>query len=1209
MVGVAMTASAALPWQQASGYRVAPVDPAKPGKTGFTLLSPADTGVAFTNVLPDSRSMANANLMNGSGVAVGDYDGDGLADIYLCNLNGTNVLYKNLGNWKFKDVTAEAGVACVGQTSTGAVFADVNGDGLLDLIVTSMGGPHAMFINQGNGKFINTIQTCGITSKFGATSIALADINGDGALDLYICNYGVDSIFRSGGAPPIKYDKDGRPSVMGRYGKRIKFVGDMMFELGEPGALYLNDGKGNFTQLPWKGGTVFTDEHGKALTEEPWDQGLSVIFRDMNGDGAPDIYTCNDAFTPDRCWINDGKGHFRALPNRALRQTSYFSMGADFADIDRDGIDDLLVVDMQSRQHSLRMTQQGVMNPQEHLIGDLDGITQLRRNTLFHGRGDGTYAEVANFAGVASSDWTWSTMFIDVDLDGWEDFLISNGFERNVDDMDTKEKIAALGNKTVSAQRKATLLFPKLVTPNMAFRNKHDLSFEEVGKSWGFDSKEVSNGMAFGDFDNDGDLDVVVNCLNGPALLYRNDSAAPRLAVRLKGKTPNTQGIGAKLKVMGGPVTQTQEVMSGGRFLSGDDPIRVFAAGQATALDVEVTWRNGSQSLVKGVKPNSYLEVDETGAVPSPATAAKKESPLFVERPDLLEHLHHEDVFDDFARQPLLPHKLTQSGPGVAWFDFDGDGVDELIVGASRGAAPSIFKRDPAGKFVPMNPPLASSMVGQREQTTILGWTPKPGQRELLVGASSWVDGNTNGPAVFVFALQNGGWNSRLALPMADAVGPMALADVNGDGSLDLFVGGRAVPGRFPQAASSALFFNKGGALERSAANDGVFKNVGLVNGAIFTDLNGDGQPDLVLACEWGPVRVFLNNRGVFTEATKSLGLDKLTGWWTSVAAGDIDGDGRMDLIVGNWGLNTPYTASPTTPARLFHGDFTGQGGVDIIEAYDPPDLGKTAPFRNLTFISTGLPGLRAKVSSHQAYAASSVAELLGDKFATAQQLQATTLATTLLLNRGDHFEAVALPAEAQFAPVFGICIADFDGDGHEDVFLAQNFSATRGTEAVFNAGRGLLLRGGANGVLQPVRGEASGIKIYGDQRGAAVGDFDGDGRIDLVVSQNGNATKLLQNQQGKPGLRVRLAGPAGNPTGVGAQLWWKEGTPSGAVHEIQAGSGYWSQNSATQVISRGSDNATLVVRWPGGKTTASSIPTNTREAVIDSEGKITANP
>ena len=370
-----LTASAALSWQPAAGYRTAPVDPVRPGKTGFTLLSPANTGVAFTNTLPDARSMANANLMNGSGVAVGDFDGDGLADIYLCNLNGTNVLYKNLGNWKFKDVTAEAGVACPGQTSTGAVFADVNGDGLLDLIVTSMGGPHAMFINQGNGKFINTIETSGITSKFGATSIALADIDGDGDLDLYICNYGVDSIFRSGGAPPISYDRNGRPTVTGRYAKRIKFVGDMMYELGEPGALYLNDGKGHFTQLPWKGGTVFTDENGKALTDEPWDQGLSVIFRDMNGDGAPDIYTCSDAFTPDRCWINDGKGHFRALPNRAVRQTSYFSMGCDFADIDRDGIDDFLVVDMLSRQHSLRMTQQGSMSPQEHLIGDLDGIT------------------------------------------------------------------------------------------------------------------------------------------------------------------------------------------------------------------------------------------------------------------------------------------------------------------------------------------------------------------------------------------------------------------------------------------------------------------------------------------------------------------------------------------------------------------------------------------------------------------------------------------------------------------------------------------------------------------------------------------------------------------------------------------------------------------------------------------------------------------
>jgi len=601
--------------------------------------------------------------------------------------------------------------------------------------------------------------------------------------------------------------------------------------------------------------------------------------------------------------------------------------------------------------------------------------------------------------------------------------------------------------------------------------------------------------------------------------------------------------------------------------------------------------------------------VDEAGSTDVTAISARKEPPLFVERPDLLEHIHHEVPFDDFARQPLLPHKLTQFGPGVTWFDLDGDGIDELILGASRGTAPSIFKRDPAGKFVLMKELIPPALLGQREQTALLGWSPKPGLRELLVATSSWTDGNTNSPAVFALALQNGGWTSRQSLPMTDAAGPMALADVDGDGSLDLFVGGRAVPGRFPQPASSALFSNKGGSLERNTAADPAFRNIGLVNGALFTDLNGDGQPDLVLACEWGPVRVFLNNRGVLTEATKTLGLDKLTGWWTSIAAGDIDGDGRMDLIAGNWGLNTPYTASAAVPARLYYGDFGGQDGVDIVEAYDPPDLGKTAPFRNLTFMSTGLPVLRSRVASHHAYAAASVAELLGDKFAAAHQLQATTLATTLLLNRGDHFDAVALPPEAQFAPVFGICIADFDGDGHDDVFLAQNFSATRGTEATYNAGRGLLLLGGGDGVLRPVRGEASGIRIYGDQRGAAVGDFDGDGRPDLVVSQNGNATKLLQNQQGKPGLRVRLEGQAGNPTGVGAQFWWKDGTKSGGLHEIQAGSGFWSQNSAIQVISRPSDTAVLVVRWPGGKITSSAIPANAREIIMDHEGKVTVKP
>ena len=385
-----------LQWKQADGYRIAVLSVAAKGKPGFTLLAPNETNIRFTNSLSESRALLNQNLLNGSGVALGDYDGDGWCDIYLCDLGGTNVLYRNLGGWKFQDVTREAGVSCPNQTSTGAVFADVNGDGWLDLLVTSMGGPNALFLNEGHGHFKNVTIEAGLVSRLGSTTMALSDVNGDGTLDLYVANYGVTSILRTGGALNVT-TVDGKPVVRGRYAQRIKFIDGMMYELGEPDVLYLNDGHGKFTPVSWTDGT-FLDEDGKPLAAAPWDQSLTVLFRDINGDSWPDIYVCSDASTPDRCWINDGHGRFRALSTLAIRQTSYFSMGADFADIDRDGFDDLLVLDMQSRQHVLMLTQKGDMFPQPRIPGDLRTQFQIRRNTLFHAREDATFAEIANYS-------------------------------------------------------------------------------------------------------------------------------------------------------------------------------------------------------------------------------------------------------------------------------------------------------------------------------------------------------------------------------------------------------------------------------------------------------------------------------------------------------------------------------------------------------------------------------------------------------------------------------------------------------------------------------------------------------------------------------------------------------------------------------------------------------------------------------------------
>ena len=1192
---------AARQWEKIDGARFARLPVPLSGKTGFSLLPASVTGIYFTNSLPEKRAMTNLNLLNGSGVALGDYDQDGLCDIYFCNLNGTNALYKNLGHWKFRDVTDEAGAACPGQTSTGAVFADINGDGALDLLVTSMGGPNACFLNDGHGHFQNVTAAAGLVSKLGSTSMALADIDGNGTLDLYVANYGVTSILRTGGALGFTY-VNGRPVARGRYAQRIKIIDGVMYELGEPDALYLNDGKGKFSPVSWTDGT-FRDENGQPLSQTPWDQGLSVAFHDLNEDGFPDLYVCNDAFTPDRCWINDGHGHFRALPHLGWRSTSYFSMGVDFADIDRDGLVDFFVVDMLSRRHRLVLTQKSSMVAQRRIPGDLEAQFQIRRNTLFLNRGDGTYAEIANYSGVSGSEWTWSGVFLDVDLDGWEDILVSNGFAHDVDDADSQARVRRMSPEE---SKKALPIFPRLDTPNVAFRNQRDLTFQETGKAWGFDSVQISNGLALADLDNDGDLDVVVNCLNGPALIYRNETAAARIAVRLRGKAPNTQGIGARITVRGGPVSQSQEVISGGRYMSGDDPMRVFAAGLGTNFTVEVVWRAGARSVVSNCLPNRIYEIDESAASEAPRSkpASRSPSPLFKEVSELLAHRHHEELFDDFARQPLLPNRLSQLGPGVAWFDIDGDGRDDLIIPAGKGGTLSIYRNDPQGGFQRWEQP-ALSIPAARDQTTVLARPAMGGISAVLVGSAIYEDGKTNDPAILQYVFQNGAFQQAEGVPGGlGSAGPLALGDLRGDGRLSLFLGGRVVPGRYPEPAPSLLYHSRGGSWELDRENSRLLEKLGLVSGAVWSDLDGDGLPELIVAAEWSPIRVFKFEAGKLREVTVQLGLEHSAGWWTGVTTGDLDGDGRLDIIAANWGLNSSYHASPQHPARLYFGQWDDTGTVGILEAEDDPELG-IVPRRDFGAISAALPFIQRRFQSYAALAEASIATILGDQLPRAQALEAWTFASTVFFNRGERFEAVPMPREAQFAPAFAVCVADFNGDGREDVFLSQNFFGTQPEVPALDAGRGLLLRGAGAGKLEAVPGQESGLEIYGEQRGGAVADYDQDGRADLVVTQNGGETKLYHNENGRPGLRIRLIGPEANPNGIGASIRLRFGERIGPTRELHAGSGYWSQDSAVQVMGTPEPPTQIWVRWPGGQTNSANLPAGCRDISVNTRGEV----
>ncbi|HEX7859577.1 MAG TPA: VCBS repeat-containing protein [Verrucomicrobiae bacterium] len=1189
-----------LEWKNGAGFRYFEVQPrGTAGKAaGFSSLTGSDSGVSFTNVVSRRLVAMNRVAENGSGVALGDVDGDGWCDIYFCGMEGDNVLYRNLGNWNFEDVTRAAGLALEKQLATGAVFADVDGDRDLDLLVNSIGGGTRLFMNDGRGKFTES-PGGRLVKRFGSMSLALADVEGDGDLDLYVTNY--RTIVGKDEMPRVKVEarnQNGQVVITpaGRYTSLPAKGGNVeVFELAERDFLYVNNGRGEFAPVSWTNGN-FLNARGEPLKEVPLDWGLSVMMRDLNEDGLADILVCNDFFnSQDRIWLQEAGLKFRAASLQAIRKISLSSMAVDVADVNRDGLDDLFFVEMLSRDFEFR---------QNHRANLAKGAVNLRmsdplhrweiaRNTMFLNMGDGSYAEVAELAGVDASEWSWGVAFLDVDLDGWEDAIISTGHNHDVQKDDVLRRLGAASMPDSYEYRMQELAqFPSLVSPMIAFRNESvagGVRFREAQEEWGLNIVGVANGFACADLDNDGDQDLVVNRINVPALLLRNDATGGRVAVRLSGKAPNFSGVGAKIIVRGGAVVQSQRVMAGGRYLSGDDYARTFAMPEGKQAEVEVQWPDGTRSVVSGVKANTVCEISYEGAKPFTRTP-NQSAPFFRDVSATLGHRNVDPSFDDYTRQPLLPYSLATPGPALAWSDLDGDGLEDLMIGGSRGGRAAI-RRNTADGFAPVTNRFTTRLLVE-DQMGVLVTKMGTNDPVIVQANSNYESGGKQPAAVEIGSLATIGGEG-------DCPGAMAMADVDSDGDLDLFVAGRVLPGRYPAAASSRVYLNGGSEFELSAEFSRAFERIGLVTSAQFTDFNDDGRADLVIACELGSVRVYVNNGREFVY--ESRGLEGRNGWWTSVVTGDFNNDGLTDIAAGNLGTNTKYRRFMEKTLKVFHGDVDGNGTYDVFETIFNPTLKKYVPVAGPELIIEHFPGVAERVRSYDAYAQMGIDEALGG--AQVQTAEVNTMESVVCLNRGSAFEVQPLPVEAQFAPVFGMVVADFDNDGNEDLILGQNLFETRWETGRLDSGRPLWLKGQGSGSFRTMRPTESGLAADGQQRAVATADYNRDGRVDVAMSQNNGETKLFQNERGAAGARLRFEAGAQNPGGIGVRYRVVNGNAKSAMRDVQMGGGWLSQNSSVQVIPKIASNAQLQVSWPGGRKTQHELPSGAAEYFVRPEG------